>query len=111
MYGGLALELIGSTLTEPLYTSQKKKKSPLSSTPPLNDLEQDKEKAPCRTSQLDPPRHNHSLFKNHDHPAVKEKLQTIKNWHPLFMNQPHQLVKETSLLTSYQQPQYNSLCP
>jgi len=37
MYGGLSPELVGSTSTELLYASQKKKKSLLFSTPPLND--------------------------------------------------------------------------
>ena len=51
MYGGLILELIGNTLMELLYASQKKKSLP-PSTPPLNDLEPDKEKAPHRTFRL-----------------------------------------------------------
>ena len=87
MYGGFAPELIGSISMALLYTLQIKKKSLPPLIPPLNDSKQDKKKASCRMSQLSPPQHNHSLSKNHAHPAVKEKPQAMKNWHPLFMNQ------------------------
>jgi hypothetical protein len=94
---------------ELLYASWKKKKSPLPSTPPLNDLDTDKEKSPPRTSRHNLPQHNCSLFKNHAHLAAKGKPQAAKNQHLPSTNQPCLLVEEMSPLISCQH-QHNSLC-